>query len=140
MGEDVPHWLNAVANLIGFGIPAGFIAVGIWMFVKTRRFMGNAKRVSMTVVDIGIHETFEDGVPQTDYLPVYEYRPAAGEMVQARAFDMTPTRPELGAQKVMLVDPNEPDVVRDSGVVGYGLAAFCIALGVPALIAALIYI
>lgn len=139
MEEDAPLWANALANLMAFGVPSLFLAMGIWMLVKTRRFMSNANRVSTTVVDIEEQRSHENDAVHIEYLPTYEYRSIKGEMVRARAFRTTRARPEVGDQKIMLVNPDEPEVVRYSSLAGYGFAAFGIGIGAPALISVILY-
>lgn len=137
MESDAPLWVKALANLMMFGVPLLFLTFGIWMLLKTRRFMANAQRISATVVELGEETNHDDGHISVHYIPVYEYRSMSGQKVRARAFRSTSERPEIGQQQTMLIDPTEPEVVRFSSLAGYGFAAFGIGIGAPALCAVL---
>jgi len=133
--ENTPIWVTILVAAMGFGIPLLFLWFGLHMVFKTRRFMANAVTVNATVIGVTGGRTVDhDGTGSNHYIPTYEYLSAKGERIEARLYSSVTRKPAIGDTASLMVDPSEPNVVRNSNVIYYVIGGIFAAIGASVLI------
>lgn len=118
-----------------FGLCAAIapIALGIESFIKIRRFRVQAKAVDATVIDA---EEFGD-VREDGLMPVYvsyNYTTSDGRAIHAKRGSLRRRIPVIGSRRTMLVDPENPGILRPPGISEYVPAAALFMAGAVLLI------
>ena len=125
--ENTPIWVTILVAAMGFGIPLLFLWFGL--------LMANAVTVNATVIGVTGGRTVDhDGTGSNHYIPTYEYLSAKGERIEARLYSSVTRKPAIGDTASLMVDPSEPNVVRNSNVIYYVIGGIFAAIGASVLI------
>jgi hypothetical protein len=96
---------------IVFPLVGGLLfAIGLFLFVRTRIFLGKAQEVKGTVIRMVYSHSSEGG---GGYSPVYQFRTIGGEVIEKQ--DHLSTNPPMfkeGQQIDVLYDPANPQGAR----------------------------
>lgn len=96
---------------IVFPLVGGLLfAIGLFLFVRTRIFLGRAQEVQGTVVRMVYRHSSEGG---GGYSPVYQFRTIEGQVIEKQ--DSLSTNPPMfkeGQQIDILYDPANPQSAR----------------------------
>jgi len=96
---------------IVFSLAGGLLAlIGMFLFVRTRVFIGKAQEVKATVTQMVYSHSSEGG---GGYSPVYQFRTLDGQTIVIQdSLASNPPRFQVGQQIEVLYDPGNPQNAR----------------------------
>jgi len=102
-------------SVFGLCAAIAFIALGIGLFIKIRRFRAQAEVVDATVIDAEeFGDVREDGL--TPVYVSYNYTASDGRTIHAKRRSLRRRMPPIGSRRTMLVDPENPGILRPPGI------------------------
>jgi hypothetical protein len=85
-------------------------AIGLFLFIRTRIFLGKAQEVQGKVIEMVYSHSSEGG---GGYSPVYQFRAISGQMITVRdSLSSSPPMFEVGQTIDVLYDPENPQNAR----------------------------
>lgn len=96
---------------IVFPLVGGLLfAIGAFLFIRTRIFLGKAQEVQGTVVEMVWSSSSDGG---GGYSPVYQFRTISGQMITVKdSLSSSPPMFQVGQTIDVLYDPENPQYAR----------------------------
>lgn len=96
---------------IVFPLVGGLLfAIGAFLFIRTRIFLGKAQEVKGTVIEMVYSHSSEGG---GGYAPVYQFRTISGQMITVQdSLSSSPPMFQVGQTIDVLYDPENPQSAR----------------------------
>ncbi len=95
---------TTVVGLIFLPMSLLILLAGIWLYVRTQRFVGAARQTTARVVDMQIDEEGET------YYPIFEFTTVEGTMLRTKgSTGSNPPAHQVGDTVSILYDPQRPE-------------------------------
>lgn len=101
--------LNALIGCIPMGVGILMVAMGVFLYVRTKNFVGRSQEAKGTVTQLAYESDSEGG----GYYPVFQYTTLTGQMIEAAGnVRSNPPSHKLGEVIDVLYDPAKPKDAR----------------------------
>jgi hypothetical protein len=98
--------LGLVFSLLG-GL---FVMIGVFLFIRTRSFIGKAREVRGRVIEMVYSSGSEDG---GGYSPIYQFKTFEGQDIEVQdGISSNPPQFKVGQEIQVLYDPDNPRKAR----------------------------
>lgn len=96
---------------ITFSLLGGLMMlIGVFLFIRTRKFIGKAQEVKGTVIQMVFSQGSDDG---GGYAPLYQFKTLDGQDIQVQdSLSSNPPRFKEGQEIQVLYDPGNPRKAR----------------------------
>lgn len=108
--------------------PAGTLAMTAYAYRRHRRWVDAPKQqVGATIIRVDIERDTDDNSPS--YYPVYRFRTAQGQTIEAREMSNNYQRLKVGVELPIFYDENDPTQVSasDAGIPAWGWIVLALA-------------
>jgi len=99
---------------IVFSLVGGLLAlIGVFLFIRTRIFIGNAQEVKGTVIQMVYRRTSSSSSSGGGYAPVYQFRTLDGQNIVVQdSLSSNPPRFQVGQEIDVLYESGNPQKAR----------------------------
>jgi len=99
---------------IVFSLVGGLLAlIGVFLFIRTRIFIGNAQEVKGTVIQMVYSRTSSSSGSGGGYAPVYQFRTLDGQTIMIQdSLSSNPPRFQVGQEIDVLYESGNPQKAR----------------------------